>query len=95
MIRSSEEILIDIDQTLDQLIINAKIIQKIELDQLQISELEALQKTQESLLARLIDMNDLLKVQKKKVSAAAKMQVEKKIEKFARSKRRKLAKSAL
>ena len=65
MIRSGEEILADIDDTLDHLIENADAIKKISLSTLYISEVEALQKTQESLLARLVHMNDLLKSHKK------------------------------
>lgn len=60
MIRSGEEILSDIDTTLDQLIQNAATINRISFDTLFANEMEALQKTQESLLARLIHMNDLL-----------------------------------
>ena len=65
MIRSGEEILSDIDATLDQLIENASVIKHISVSTLFTSEVEALQKTQESLLARLVHMNDLLKGQKK------------------------------
>ena len=65
MIKSGEEILADIDATLDQLIENADVINKISFATLFVSEVEALQKTQESLLARLVHMNDLLKGQKK------------------------------
>lgn len=66
MIRSGEEILADIDATLDQLIENANAVKPISTSALFTSEVEALQKTQESLLARLVHMNDLLKGQKKK-----------------------------
>jgi hypothetical protein len=65
MIRSGEEILADIDSTLDRLIENADVIKHISLNTLYKSEVDALQKTQESLLARLVHMNDLLKGQKK------------------------------
>ena len=65
MIRSGEEILADIDDTLDHLIVNADVIKKISFSTLYSSEVEALQKTQESLLARLVHMNDLLKSHKK------------------------------
>jgi hypothetical protein len=65
MIRSGEEILSDIDATLDQLIENAQVIKHISVSTLYTSEVEAMQKTQESLLARLVHMNDLLKGQKK------------------------------
>ena len=61
MIKSSEEILSDIASTLDHLIENADVINKISCTTLFVSEVEALQKTQESLLARLVHMNDLLK----------------------------------
>lgn len=69
MIRSGEEILADIDATLDQLIENADVIKHISLNSLYTSEVEALQKTQESLLARLVHMNDLLKGNKSEESA--------------------------
>lgn len=70
MIRSSEEILADIDATLDQLIENADVIKDVSLQSLFATEVEALQKTQESLLARLVHMNDLLKDQKKEDESA-------------------------
>lgn len=70
MIRSSEEILADIDATLDQLIENADVIKDVSLQSLFATEVEALQKTQESLLARLVHMNDLLKDQKKEYESA-------------------------
>jgi hypothetical protein len=64
MIRSGEEILADIDTTLDQLIQNAEVIRY---DYLCENEIEALQKTQESLLARLIHMDLLLDNEQKKI----------------------------
>jgi hypothetical protein len=67
MIRSGEEILADIDATLDRLIENAGVIKHVSLNALFMSEVEALQKTQESLLARLVHMHDLLKGDKKDV----------------------------
>jgi len=60
MIRSGEEILVDIDDTLDHLIQNASAINCISCDPLFANEIEALQKTQESLLARLVHMNHLV-----------------------------------
>lgn len=66
MIRSDEEILADIDATLDQLIENADVIKRFSMKTLFVSEVAGLQKTQESLLARLVHMNDLLKEQQKK-----------------------------
>jgi hypothetical protein len=65
MVRSGEEILVDIDNTLDHLIENADVIKKISFSTLYTNEVEALQKTQESLLARLVHMNDLLKGHKR------------------------------
>ena len=61
MIRSSEEILVDIDTTLDQLICNASAFEQIAAASLYEEEIAALHKTQESLMARLVHMNDLLK----------------------------------
>lgn len=57
---SDENILADIDATLDQLIQNADVVAKVPLCHLQEIEIDALQKTQESLLARLVHMDDLL-----------------------------------
>jgi hypothetical protein len=69
MIRSGEEILADIDGTLDRLIENADVIKKISFRTIYTSEIEALQRTQESLLARLVHMNELLKRHKKEDDA--------------------------
>lgn len=60
MIRSEEEILVDIDTTLDQLLENAATMNRISFDSFFATEIEALKNTQESLLARLIHMNELL-----------------------------------
>lgn len=67
MLKSGEEILADIDATLDQLIQNAKVIRHTSLQSLCENEIEALQKTQESLLARLIHMDLLLDKEEKRV----------------------------
>lgn len=67
MIRNGEEILADIDVTLDQLIRNAETIRHISIRTLNENEMEAMQKTQESLLARVLHMNDLLGAKEKKV----------------------------
>ena len=53
----AEEVLIEIDTTLDQLIRNAELIQNVELDDLSETEVEAFQKTQESLLQHLLHMD--------------------------------------
>jgi hypothetical protein len=55
-----EEILSEIDGTLDQLIKNAEVIQKVELKDLSETEIEAFQKTQESLLQHLMHMDQFL-----------------------------------
>jgi hypothetical protein len=67
MKRSGEEILADIDATLDQLILNADCIQHVPLKSLEENEVEALHKTQESLLAHLIHMDCLLDPDHKKM----------------------------
>jgi hypothetical protein len=66
MKRSGEKILADIDATLDQLIQNADAIRRISGYSLEENELEALQKTQESLLARIMHMDTLLDSDQKK-----------------------------
>jgi hypothetical protein len=59
-----EEILLEIDGTLDQLIRNAEVIEKVDLKDLSENEIDAFQKTQESLLQHLIHMDQFL-VQKR------------------------------
>ncbi|HSX04800.1 MAG TPA: hypothetical protein VLG76_08755 [Rhabdochlamydiaceae bacterium] len=56
----SEYILVEMDETLDQLIKNAKVIQHIPSKKLEPHELDAMQKTQESLLARLMHLDEAL-----------------------------------
>ena len=55
-----EEIVQEIDKTLDQLIQNAEVISGVDLKELSESELDAFQKTQESLLQRLMHMDQML-----------------------------------
>ncbi|MCP5505118.1 MAG: hypothetical protein H7A41_08205 [Chlamydiales bacterium] len=55
------EILNEIDETLDQLIKNAAALKEITSDPLYQTEIEALQKMQESLLARLLHLDRFLK----------------------------------
>ena len=50
----------EIDQTLDQLIRNAEVISGAQLNDLSESELDAFQKTQESLMNHLLQMNECL-----------------------------------
>ena len=63
-----EEIILAIDQTLDQLIQNAATIQTVDMEELSELEIEAFQKTQESLLQHLMYMDQHLiaKIQNKK-----------------------------
>lgn len=55
-----EEILLEIDGTLDQLIRNAEVIQRVDLKDLSETEIDAFQKTQESLLHHLMHMDQFL-----------------------------------
>ena len=55
-----EEILLEIDGTLDQLIRNAEVIQRVDVKALSETEIDAFQKTQESLLQHLIHMDQFL-----------------------------------
>lgn len=81
MPRSGEEILADIDATLDQLIHYADIVQTVSLSDL---EVEALQKTQESLLARLIHMEGLLDKERKPAKQMSFENVQEKIAVYSR-----------
>jgi hypothetical protein len=67
MMSSGEAILIDIDSTLDQLIRNADAMNQITDRQLFTSEVKAMHKTQESLLARLMHMHELYESEKKEL----------------------------
>jgi hypothetical protein len=55
-----EEVLNEIDGTLDQLIRNAEVIQRVDLKDLSETEIDAFQKTQESLLQHLMHMDQFL-----------------------------------
>lgn len=87
----AEEVLIEIDTTLDQLIRNAEMIQNVELQELSETEVEAFQKTQESLLQHLLHMdqffetrpNNLQKINKKSGS----YKIQEKLLKFDRLKK--------
>lgn len=81
MLRSSEEILADIDMTLDQLIQYADAAQTAALDNL---EVEALQKMQQSLLARLIHMETLLNQDRKSAKPQSFENVQQKIAQYSR-----------
>jgi hypothetical protein len=60
-----EEILSDIDTTLDKLIENAESISGVNLSNISKEEIDAFQKTQESLLAHLISMDQMLETKRK------------------------------
>lgn len=68
MTKSRETILAEIDSTLDQLIENAKILGSTKKTTIYNNEVEALQKMQESLLAHLIHMDQILEINSKKRS---------------------------
>ena len=61
--KSRESILFDIDRTIDQLIQNEEVLKKIAGNPIFKSEILALKKTQESLLAHLIHMDHYLQQQ--------------------------------
>jgi hypothetical protein len=59
-----QEILSEIDSTLDRLICNAACLQKADLNEFSETELEAFKKTQESLLHHLLHMDEKIKEKK-------------------------------
>lgn len=59
-----QEILQEIDSTLDQLIRNAEVIQNVDLKDLSAPEIEGFQKTQESLVQHLLHMDQFLAIKK-------------------------------
>ena len=61
MIHSAKDLLQEIDQTIDQLIENAKVLKEIGSSCSYEEETQALEKTQESLIAHLIHMDEILK----------------------------------
>lgn len=66
----SDEIMIEIDTTLDQLIRNAETIQRVDFSELSETEIEAFQKTQESLLHHFMDLDHRLESKRKTQSAS-------------------------
>lgn len=60
-----DEILLEIDGTLDRLIQNAEAIQKIDTNELSEIEIDSFQKTQESLIHHLIYMDEQLEKKRK------------------------------
>lgn len=83
---AAEEILMEIDATLDRLIQNAEAIASTELEELSMTELEAFQKTQESLIHHLLHTDQRLESQRKGLSKletrSASYKIAKKREKF-------------
>jgi hypothetical protein len=81
-----EEILLEIDSTLDRLIRNAEAMQTISFDELSEIEADAFQKTQESLLHHLIYMDRCLetKTQNLRIEGkkSARAQIQEKKQKF-------------
>src|ERR1041385_41028 len=67
MLKSGDSILADIDSTLDQLIRNADAMHQISDRRLFTSEVQAMHKTQESLLARLMHMHELYEDEKREL----------------------------
>jgi hypothetical protein len=63
-----QEILIEIDATLDQLIRNAEVIQNVNIQELSVEEVEAFQKTQESLIHHLLHMDRCFEAKKQDLS---------------------------
>ena len=61
MIKSSKDLVGEIDQTIDQLIENAKVLHMISSETLYEEEMLALAKTKESLIAHLIHMDEILR----------------------------------
>ncbi len=60
MEQTQDKILVEMDAALDQLIKNAKLMQHVPIQKLEAHELDALEKTQESLLARLMYLDQVL-----------------------------------
>jgi hypothetical protein len=86
MLKNGEEILADIDTTLDQLIHNAEALRMAPLQTLEEAEVVAMQKIQESLLAHLLHMDGLLDRDEKKqlLQKKAKKELQEKIAHFSR-----------
>lgn len=81
-----EEVILEIDHTLDQLIQNAATIQTVDMNDLTEIEIEAFQKTQESLLHHLMHMDQRLAGEKKLNAKSANIQIQEKRRKFEKMK---------
>lgn len=62
-----EDVLLDIDTTLDQLIENAQMLQNVSLETLSEEEMDAFQKTQESLVQHLVHLDEHLENKRKQI----------------------------
>lgn len=81
-----EEIILEIDATLDRLICNAEAIQNVNFSELSETEIEAFQKTQESLLQHLMYMDQCLETKTKNLKIqnqkSSRHQIQEKLAKF-------------
>ena len=79
-----EEILMEIDSTLDRLICNAEAIQTVHLSELSETEIAAFQKTQESLLQHLMHMDQFLETKnlKPQNKKSSRQQIQEKLVRF-------------
>ena len=86
MRESDEDLLAEIDATIDQLLENAKAMKEAKRDAHSNHEIQAFEKTQESLLARLIHRESILGLEKKQkmLQSIRTEDVHKKIAEFAR-----------
>ena len=81
-----EEILTEIDTTLDQLICNAEVLQNTNLEELSEAEIEGFQKMQESLIQHLIHMDQYLETKRENLKTlntrSASYKIQEKLVKF-------------
>jgi hypothetical protein len=75
-----QDILLEIDSTLDQLICNAEMMQNVDLTDLSETEIEAFKKTQDSLIQHLIHMDESLTTKRKNLSVQDKRSASYKIQ---------------
>jgi hypothetical protein len=87
----AEEVLIEIDTTLDQLIRNAELVQDVELQELSEMEVTAFQKTQESLLQHLLHLDQFFETRKNNLNSlnkkSGRYQIQEKLLKFEKLKK--------
>jgi len=66
MFRSKEEILAELDSTLNQLLLNIETVSDVSLSEISETEMQAMHKTQESLMARFMHTSELIKENERK-----------------------------